>query len=251
MSSSILLLIPGFTVPAVVSGGRSSSTVNCTDWRTTVDLYGARLFMIGDRVFQFPKTMQQLEETVCPRLTEAGEQLKDVMKACLKPFPKTVAGMITRGARKVNRADCNVQKEKEAFVQKLACMQPRAHIDELHEVVDKFTVKLSVIKRSVPDDKKIDVTCCEYLKTKRAIEESVQSHCPAESVSFTMGLVDGMLQEAVDFLCSQYLRDGSKCLPLLAAHPATVRPEDKKEGLSFMLPLIDVLTAAAGSSPDA
>ena len=248
----LLLVAAGpATVFAIRSVSESSSgSSNCSDWRHTIDVYGTRVFMLGDRAFEFPQNVQQLETLTCPRLLQATERVKHVIRSCLKPFAKTVAGMIVRGARKVNRGNCNEASSKAAIVSQLKCMQDKSRVGKLHDVVDVFTRWLHVIRRTVPDDEKIDVTCCRYLDTKRQLEAVFKQLCAPSSVSFSMNMVDEMLREAVDFMCSQHQKHASKCQAVLQAHPVSLSQgsSGRKPSLSFLLPLIDVLTAAAGDS---
>ena len=245
---SVLVLLAG-SATIVHCGPSSTSHVNCSNWRNIVDHYGSRIFMVGDRGFHIPKDLHEMDTITCPRLIEASDRIKDVLKTCLKPFPRTVAGMIVRGTRKVARLNCNDPKEKADVVNHLRCVLGGNKIDKFHDIMDRFTKKLHVIRHSVPTDKKIDVTCCEYLREKDALEAATMQFCPTPSVRYAMDLVDRMMREAIEFVCFQYQQDSSKCVPVFKANPVNVTTESKKESLSFLLPLLDVLTAV-GTPPD-
>lgn len=231
-----------FLLLSAASSVVHSVSPNCTDWRTLVDDYGVRIFMLGDREYTVPISVEDTENRMCPRLTEASEKVKGVLKSCLKPFPKTVAGMITRGARKENRMTCSDPEKKSAFVTQLRCIRG-SKIVPFHDAVDKYIKKLSEIGRRTPDNKKIDVVCCEYQILRKEIEDKAKRVCTPASVTFLMRMVDGMLREALDFLCYRYQNDNNLCKPIIQEFGVSV-PTGEQENKSFLLPLIDVLTAA-------
>lgn len=247
--SSILLLV-WTSAAGLVDSAPSPSHINCSNWRHTVDHYGARVFLVGDRGFHIPRNLQEMDNITCPRLVEANDKIKDVLKTCLKPFPRTVAGMIVRSTRKVTKMSCTDGKEKAAVVSHLSCLLGGNKIDKYHDIMDTFIKKLAVIKRKVPTEKQIDVVCCEYLVGKDDLEAVTKQFCPPASVTYAMNLLDRMMKEAMDFVCFQYQQDARKCLPVHTSHPLNVTAEGgRKESLSVLLPLLDVLTAV-GTLPD-
>lgn len=246
---SALVILPALATLTFTAAAPPPRSINCTDWRNIVDVYGARIFMLGDRGFHVPKNLIDMENKTCPRMIEAGDRIKGVLKTCLKPFPKTVAGMILRGTRKVTRENCNSSEEKAAIVRHLSCIKDGNKIDKLHEVMDKMNKQLCLIKRTVPVDKMIDACCCAYIARTNELESVTRSFCPPSSVNYAMKLVDRMFKEANDFICSQYQQDTRKCIAIEKAYPLNVTKDTRKENVSVLIPMLDVLTEI-GTHPD-
>jgi hypothetical protein len=222
--------------------------INCTNWRNIVDVHGARIFMLGDRGFHVPRTVSEMETVTCPRLIEAGDKIKGVLKSCLKPFPKTVAGMILRGTRKVTRENCSNATVKAEIVRHLRCVRDDNRIDQFHDVMDKMAKQLYMIKTKVPVEKMIDVSCCAYIARKADLEANLKKFCPPASTTYALDMVDRMMREAMDFVCGQYQQDAGKCAIIEKKYPFNEK-ENRKDTLSVLIPMLDVMTEI-GTQPD-
>lgn len=220
-----------------------ASSTNCTNWEDSINLYGAQVFLLGDRSFVIPRTISEMESVTCPRLLDAGDKLKDIVKSCLRPFPKTIAGLLIRGSRRVMRAKCNDQKEKEFIIRHLSCIRPLNRIDQLHDVIDMYNRKLIYIRDTVPVASKLDLTCCHYFAAKKEMIAVARKFCPQIAVDYAIGIVDDMMKESLEVSCGPYLSDESKCAPVITKTPVPVTMNSKKETDAFLLPLINVLTA--------
>lgn len=220
--------------------------VNCSDWESVVNKYGARVFMMGDRSLRIPASVQELEATTCPRLYEASDRLKDVIRSCFKPFTRTMAGLLVRGTRASIKKRCSDPAERAVVVQHLSCVQHQQDLDQFHDVVDSFTRKLVYIRDHVKDSQKLDLTCCHYMDVRRGIVAVARKFCPAPAVQYTATMMDDMMREAIELACSSYQRDSDKCLLLMKQTPIRLKARDAKhrEG-TFLLPLISVLSSVA------
>lgn len=229
------------------SPARSGSpAADCSEWRNQVNKYGAQVFMLGDRNFTVPKDVAEIDAVTCPRLKEAADGLKDVFRSCLRPFPKTVAGLAIRGARKAMKDRCGSQKEKETIIKYLACVRPQERLDLLHEIMEDISNKLLYAQKNVPLDRMLGLGCCVYHDLRQFARETASKFCTPDAVKYTDELIDEMLQEALDIACASFAKDEHKCTAIKKRDPfpehfnATTRAKD-----TFLLTLLDVLTAIA------
>lgn len=219
------------------------SGFNCSNWEETINVYGTRVFIIGDRDLQLPRSVTEMELTTCPRLLEASDKLKDVIKYCFKPFERTIAGMLIRGTRKTIKSKCTVPQEREFIVKHLSCIRDQSRFDLFHDVIDMYNRKLIYIRDNVPDGNKLDLTCCHYMEARKEIASTAKKFCPPVAVQYALDMVDDMMREALDVACSTYQHDASKCKPVMKGNPLSVSMRSPKENIAFLVPLIKVLAA--------
>ena len=216
-----------------------STAINCTNWEETISVYGVRVFMLGDRSFVIPRNLTEIDTVTCPRLLGASDSLKSVVRSCLQPFPKTIAGLAIRGSRKTIKAKCNDMAEKQFIIKHLSCLRPSNRIDQLHDIIDLYNRKLVYIRDSIPVNKKLDLLCCHYFVGRKAIIDTSRRFCPQAAVDYAVSIVDDMFKEALDIACAGYQQNESKC----NGTELPVTMTSKKETDAFLLPLIQVLTA--------
>lgn len=221
----------------------SKSGFNCSNWEKTINIYGTRVFMIGDRDLQLPQTVSEMESVTCPRLMEASDKLKDVIKYCFKPFERTIAGMLIRGTRKTIKSKCTDDQEKQFIVKHLSCIREQSRFDLFHDILDMYNRKLIFIRDNIPDGDKLDLTCCHYMEARKEIQSTAKKFCPPVAVSYALNMVDDMMREALDVACSAYQHDASKCKPIMRGNPLQVSMRSPKENPAFLVPLIKVLAA--------
>ena len=227
--------------PAISSSTKSG--FNCSNWEETVNVYGTRVFMLGDRELQLPKSVHEMEFITCPRLMEASDKLKDVIKYCFKPFERTIAGMLIRGTRKTIKSKCTVLQERQFIVKHLSCIREQSRFDLFHDVIDMYNRKLMFIRDNVADSAKLDLTCCHYIEARKEIASTAKQFCPPIAVAYALDMVDDMMREALDVACSTYQHDASKCKPVMRGTPLSVSVASPKENIAFLVPLIKVLAA--------
>lgn len=222
----------------------SKSGFNCSNWEKTINVYGTRVFMIGDRDLQLPTSVNEMETITCPRLMDASDKLKDVIKYCFKPFERTIAGMLIRGTRKTIKSKCTDDQEKQFIVKHLSCIREQSRFDLFHDILDMYNRKLIFIRDNIADGDKLDLTCCHYMEARKEIQSTAKKFCPAVAVTYALNMVDDMMREALDVACSTYQNDASKCKPVMRGNPLTgVSSRSPKENPAFLVPLIKVLAA--------
>lgn len=199
----------------------------------------------GDRSLVLPKTVQELETDLCPLLLEASDKIKSGIRNCLDPFPKTVAGLVVRGTRKVIRKQCSDEQQKKDIVRHLVCLQDKSRLDQMHDVVDMFNRKLVIIgSDAVPINKRLDVLCCsEPVLIKDLLKVFQQwPDCKPEGIAWALKLVNDMLKDALDLACSTYQSSPDKCTAVLESTPLNVTIQSPKNNDAFFVPLIHVLS---------
>lgn len=152
-------------------------------------MYGTRVFMLGDRELKLPRSVNEMEMITCPRLMDASDKLKNVIKYCFKPFERTIAGMLIRGTRKTIKSKCNVLQEREFIVQHLSCIRDQSKFDLFHDVIDMYNRKLMFIRDNVPDNMKLDLTCCHYMEARKEIASTAKKFCPPIAVTYALDMV--------------------------------------------------------------
>lgn len=202
--------------------------------------------MLSDRSFAVPRNMREIETVTCPRLKDAADNLKDVFKSCLRPFPKTIAGLAIRGARMTMKEKCASLKDKEFIIRHLACVQDQTRLDLLHDVLDDYGNKLLYMQNSIPPERMLGSCCCVYGEARKDIRDIASKYCALDGVAYAEKLIDDMLQDALDLACSAYLDEPQKCIqikdqdPIPQSFNSTTRSKN-----SFLLTLIDLLTLVA------
>ena len=225
---------------------RGTGGGNCSSWRSIVNEFGTQVFLLGDRGLRVPADLRQLDTITCPRLRIASERIKDVLKACLRPFPKTVAGLMVRGARRQIRIRCGDLRDRQAIVHHLSCLRQPGRLGRLHDLMDLYNRKLVYLRDNVTAERMLDLTCCHYFKLRsELIAAATGFGCNAEAVRYLTTLLDEMLRDAIDVACSAFQQDpdGGKCAPVLRRTPLPVTSASRKETDAFLLPLIEVLTS--------
>lgn len=201
----------------------------------------------GDRDLILPRTLEQMETELCPRLLEAGDKLKTVVRKCLDPFPKTVAGMLLRGNRNVIKTNCrNSESEKNAVIENFVCIRNQSRLDQLHDVVDLFNRKLVFIgSDDSATSRRLDLTCCHAQVLMKELREKLEEwdDCKEEGTTWIMNFIDEMLRDALDLACSTYQNDPNKCKPVLEETPLNITMQSAKNNDAFFVPLIRVLSA--------
>lgn len=240
---AVLLFSVLLTTVSSLTTTTPKPNVNCSTWRSQVNEYGPRVFMVGDRSFVVPNSVDEIQDVTCPRIKEAGERLRDIFKSCLRPFPRTLAALVIRRARRTMRTKCNDRKEKALIMHHLSCLRPADKIGLFHDVIDEYSRQLVHIQGNVAPKNMLDVACCMYIDGRKHTREIARRFCDAEAVTYAVKLIDDLMQEAMDLACSTYIRNNDKCIavkardPLPSSFDPAFQPKD-----SFLLNLIDLLT---------
>ena len=145
------------------------SNGNCSDWRSSIDRDGSVLFIAGDRSLIIPKTSP--EATIfCNKVTSSVENIRSVSRACLKPFPKQVLGLLVYGARKQIKRICGNENEKMKIVNYCACLQNATTLNGVHDTMDEAIQIFEHVRDHVPDvNKHMPYSCCYYQELKQVI----------------------------------------------------------------------------------
>ena len=199
--------------------------------------------MLGDRAFRVPLDLQELDTVTCPRLRESSERLRDIFKRCLQPFPKTIGGLVIRGARKQIRLKCGDAREKDFIIRHLSCIRPQERINQFHDIIDMYNRKLVFVRENIGNDAKLEFACCMYVALRQEIIDKASSYCESSAVDYAIKLVDDAFKEAIDMACSAFQQNDSKCAGVQQRHPVNVTAQSKMDSQAFILPLLDVLTA--------
>ena len=238
--SSVTILLLTLSLVASLP---ATPSLNCSDWRNIIDQHASRIFLLGDRDLRIPVNMSEVSDYSCPRLADASSKIKRVIKHCLKPFPETITSLILHGGRKVSRSICSSEKEKEDLILHLSCLKDGGRMNQLHDMMHDLNQKLTSIRDSMPDNRKLDVMCCHMMQSKRNIRQASSSMCSHTSGRWISGLVDIMFKDALDFACYTFQREGNLCAPVLEMYP--ISESKTQQSASFVMPLIDILTDSA------
>ena len=184
-----------------------------------------------------------METELCPRLLDASDQMKTGIRKCLDPFPKTVAGLLVRGTRRVIKDKCTNEAERTRIVKYLGCVREQSNLDQLHDLVDLLNRKLVYMGTdAVPVSKRLDLLCCHVLQDKENIRPIAEKICSPEATNYALAMVDDMLKDALDVACGAYISEPEKCKPILQATPLNVTMQSPKPSDAFFVPLVNVLS---------
>lgn len=235
------------TISQAKSATISSYTLEnaCSNRQDSLDTFGATVFLFDDESFQIPDSVHEMQGTTCPRLVHAEQQLKATIKSCLKPFPQTLAGFLTRGARQTRKLMCESHESRVAFVQHMSCMRDPNRIKRLRDIMDRYASKLMTIHHSVPMEMKFDSVYCSYHQVRRELASASKSCCSQASVTYLVNVMDGVYNQALKLASSfKRYRRGSriKCSKDLS-HPVPVGMTTtvQQKTRSSFLPLFLVL----------
>ena len=228
----------------------SSSFAPFDNWRNDIDKAASVLFLAGDRVHKVPKTLADVDRLYCNRHTTAIETVRDITRACLKPFPKQVIGLLTFGSRKEVRSCCKSESEKKQLLESMQCFD-KSNLELLHDSFDDFILKIEGIRDSISQDHlKMPHACCAYNSYIIHLRSLFQNRCSGQSLDYLLNMTDRKVKDAFELVCSGYsANEMDKCANLNKQSPVTVRKSGKPSAKSVILPLVDIYTQA-GSLPE-
>ncbi|XP_015792260.1 uncharacterized protein LOC107368887 [Tetranychus urticae] len=221
----------------LVSGGPQRRKVNCTDYRSNLDIWSNELLSLADRSVRLPETAERLNDFHCVRSKEASAKLKN-LRVCLKPFPSQVLDVILSGTRKTMRNTCNTLEARQEFVDKTACVRPQ--YGKALDCIDRYVAEMEYVRDNIDNlDMKIPYTCCYYWKTRRCFLNVVAANCPESSVQYSQEHLDSLFSETTDLLCNKWEEGTSNCANLA---PLNLNRKTTKNALTFVLPNLDIYT---------
>lgn len=248
----VCILIISFFTSSQVNGKKN----NCRNWRNQIDLFASKLLMVGDRSLIIPKDVNEVSTIFCPKIRQNIEQVKEIARSCLKPFPKQLVGVILFAIKKVNRDICSSTKEKEFIASSLECVQDVNRMESVHELMDDFVRFSHFVHRNISDvNKKIPFICCQYLKFLHKLEKRLTPWCKREAIDYVVNMIQKMMVDATDIICPTYTRPGSysdpngRCYQFLQNHPVNINSSSRLETLSVLPPLVDIFSEM-GSLPE-
>ena len=167
-------LLPFFLLATLghLSNGQrraSSPPVSCSDWRSRIDKDGTVVFIAGDRSLIVPRSIPEVDN-FCSKILDSINSIRIVSRACLKPYPKQILGLLVYGTRNQIKKICSNDAEKNQIIRYSSCMLNTTAYNKIHDTMDDFIKLTEYIRDEVPDpNKHLSYVCCYYQDFKEVI----------------------------------------------------------------------------------
>ena len=246
-NTTALILFAMISIIYCRHGSRSgpSSTSPCHEWQASMDRNGAIVFLFDDESFQIPSSSLEMQTATCPRLSLAEQRLKATIKSCLKPFPQTIAGFLTHGARQVRKLMCDSAEAQADFVHHMQCMRQEDRISKLRAIMNDYASKLMIVHESIPMEEKFKLAYCSSIQVKSQIAAASRPYCSPDAVRYLVNAMDGVYKEArklAHSLLGYKARSYKKCHKLITDSRLLLRTRAfRRKTKSSFLPLFLVL----------
>lgn len=135
----------------------------CQNWRQTLDEHGKKLLILGDRDLVIPQTVEEIDG-FCQRADDSLKVMRNMIKACFKPFAKQVGTLALNGAKKAHKSLCGAGRaRKEISLADGRCIDTPEKKELLHDMMDEVVKICEEIRSdSVNVNIKMTYVCCYY-----------------------------------------------------------------------------------------
>ena len=159
-----ILILPCFLL--LINLSKQDPSFDCSSFRNKLDAEGNILFIAGDRSYIVPKTIQEITPYYCDKHLASLENIRQLARNCMKPFPRQIIGLATYGARQEVKSLCKGPVEgKQEFLANTICFRDNTKINRMHDAMDKLILEFEVIRDNVHNESlKIPHICCSYFK---------------------------------------------------------------------------------------